>query len=152
MKTRDSQEPQASHRLLLHPLYPILLCICFGLQNCIIPLVKELLRHSDTTPYFTTLMGAAFRIAPNIPELAERVLNTLLSLWKPLWRSFGALWVEARKKNVSNGFGEKCVFLKTLGMGLPCPGECLKRKVFEKGFCWEQKPGGKCFEKNLMPE
>jgi len=42
--------------------------------------VKELLRHSDTTPYITTLMGAAFRIAPNIPELAERVLNTLLSL------------------------------------------------------------------------
>ena len=36
--------------LALASFYPILLCICFGLQNCIIPLVKELLRHSDTTP------------------------------------------------------------------------------------------------------
>ena len=80
-------------------------------------------------------MGAAFRIAPNIPELAERVLNTLLSLWKPLWRSFRALWVEARKRNgFKKVFGVECVFLKTLGMGLPCPGECLKRKDFEKGF------------------
>ena len=30
-------------------------------------------------------MGAAISIAPIIPEVAEWVLITLLSLWKPLW-------------------------------------------------------------------
>lgn len=37
-------------------------------------------RHSDVTLVVTTLAGAAISVAPIIPELAERVLITLLSL------------------------------------------------------------------------
>ena len=90
-------------------------------------------------------MGAAFRIAPNIPELAERVLITLLSLEATLKILRSTMGGGPEEKCLKKVFGEKCVFLKTLGMGLPCPGECLKRKVFEKGFA-----GSKSQEENVL--
>ena len=81
---------------------PIFLCICFGYENAFLFLWRGRLWHSDTTPYYTTPVGAHTRIAPIVPEVAERVLNTLLSLWKPLWRIRRSTMVgdAGREKNV----------------------------------------------------
>ena len=136
MKTRDSQGHQASHHLLLHIF--ILYCYASALvyKNALFYIWRSCHRHSDTTPYFTTPAGAATSIAPIKPELAERVLLTLLSLEATL-KINGALRKELPlwKNVLKMVFGEKDVFQKNLGMGLPCPRECLQRKVFEKKFC-----------------
>ena len=83
-------------------------------------------------------MGAAVSIAPIIPELAERVLLTLLSLeasLEILRKHYG--WRRRKKMFFKMVFGGKEVFRKNLGMGLPCPGD-FKGKFLKRGFCWKQ--------------
>ena len=95
-------EPTGKPPLALAYFNPIFLCICFGYENAFLFLWRGCLWHSDTTPNITTPVGAAIRIVPIIPELVERVLNTLLSLWKPLWRIRRSTMVgdAGREKNV----------------------------------------------------
>ena len=117
------------------------------LRKCIfLFLWRGCLWYSDTTPYYTTPVGAAIRIEPIIPEVAERVLNTLLSLWKPLWKIRQSTMVgDAGREKCFTKYFEK-MFSEIPRNGTTLTVCCLKRKGFEKVFCWRQKGGGGCFQ------
>ena len=83
VKIRDSQGHQASHHLLLHTLILYFYAYALVTKNAFLFLWRGCLWHSDTTPNYTTPVGAAIRIEPIVPEIAERVLNTFLSLEAP---------------------------------------------------------------------
>ena len=117
---------------------PIFLCICFGYKNAFLFLWRSCLWHSDTTPYYTTPVGAAIRIAPIITEVAERVFNTLLSLWKPLWRICRSTKVgDAIRRKILTIYFEKRISEKPRN-GNTLTGCLEKGKVFEKEvFGWK---------------
>ena len=142
VKDQDSQGQQASHHLLLH---------IFILHFYAYALVTKMQFYScggvacgtPTLLRITTPVGAAIRIAPRIIELAERVLNTLLPLWKTLSENPSKHYGGRRRKE------EKCLtnYFEKMISEKPRNGNTLtgcleKGKVFERSFAgskWRRK-------------
>ena len=85
VKNRDSQAIRQATTCSIIYIYPMSLCICFGYENCIFPLVSELLSALRHYSVSTTRMGAAISDSTYLPKGRRQGASHPAPFAKPFW-------------------------------------------------------------------